>query len=196
MPPAGDLYAALGLEKHATEAEVKRAYRTLAMSCHPDKNPDDPSAKEKFHAISEAYSTLSDPEKRAQYDGDHGELLDDLFMRVSLPQTQLRAVHTRLMLLPTPYLPARPCSGAFFKWAGLGNAVVRARLLPLMTRSSAVSTCSLGAAVPSVLEAAPQPRPPRNGKEKIAAHQRPARPATLRLLSPKAVQSAASRVAR
>ena len=67
MPPAGDLYAALGLDKHATEAEIKRAYRTLAMTCHPDKNPDDPSAKEKFHSISEAYSILSDAEKKGRY---------------------------------------------------------------------------------------------------------------------------------
>ncbi len=120
MPPAGDLYAALGLDKHATEAEIKRAYRTLAMTCHPDKNPDDPSAKEKFHSISEAYSTLSDPEKRARYDGKHSDLLDDFFMRVRLPQTQLRAVHMRLMLLPTPYAAHQAMFGSLFQMGGFG----------------------------------------------------------------------------
>ena len=93
MPPVGDLYAALGLDRRATEAEIKKAYRTLAMTCHPDTNPDDPSAKERFHAISDAYSTLSDPEKRACYDGED---VDDFIMsvRASLTRPKLFHVYT------------------------------------------------------------------------------------------------------
>ena len=55
MAQAKDYYAALGLDNEASEADIKKAYRKLAMTCHPDKNPDDPLAKEKFQAISEAY---------------------------------------------------------------------------------------------------------------------------------------------
>jgi curved DNA-binding protein CbpA len=75
MSQSKDYYAALGLDKEATEADIKKAYRKLAMTCHPDKNPDDPQAKEKFQAISEAYSILSDAEKKGMY--DRGELDDD-----------------------------------------------------------------------------------------------------------------------
>jgi curved DNA-binding protein CbpA len=75
MSQSKDYYAALGLDKDATENDIKKAYRKLAMTCHPDKNPDDPNAKEKFQAISEAYSILSDPEKKGKY--DRGELDDD-----------------------------------------------------------------------------------------------------------------------
>ncbi len=75
MSQSKDYYAALGLDKEATENDIKKAYRKLAMTCHPDKNPDDPQAKEKFQAISEAYSILSDPEKKGMY--DRGELDED-----------------------------------------------------------------------------------------------------------------------
>jgi hypothetical protein len=75
MSQAKDYYAALGLDKEATESDIKKAYRKLAMTCHPDKNPDDPQAKEKFQAISEAYSVLSDAEKKGKY--DRGELDED-----------------------------------------------------------------------------------------------------------------------
>jgi curved DNA-binding protein CbpA len=75
MSQPKDYYAALGLDKEASENDIKKAYRKLAMTCHPDKNPDDPNAKEKFQAISEAYSILSDPEKKGKY--DRGELDDD-----------------------------------------------------------------------------------------------------------------------
>ncbi len=75
MAQSKDYYAALGLDKEATDADIKKAYRKLAMTCHPDKNPDDPLAKEKFQAISEAYSILSDAEKKGKY--DRGELDED-----------------------------------------------------------------------------------------------------------------------
>jgi len=63
-----DYYQILGVSKTATDAELKKAYRKLAVKYHPDKNPGDKSAEEKFKDISEAYDVLSDPKKRAQYD--------------------------------------------------------------------------------------------------------------------------------
>lgn len=63
-----DYYQTLGLKKGATSEEIKRAYRKLAVKYHPDKNPGDKSAEEKFKEINEAYAVLSDPQKKAQYD--------------------------------------------------------------------------------------------------------------------------------
>lgn len=65
---AKDYYAALGLEKAASADQIKKAYRKLAMKFHPDKNPDDKKAEERFKEITEAYAVLSDPEKKQQYD--------------------------------------------------------------------------------------------------------------------------------
>ncbi|KAK4165446.1 hypothetical protein QBC43DRAFT_34118 [Cladorrhinum sp. PSN259] len=63
-----DYYKILGIEKTATETEIKKAYRKLAIVHHPDKNPGDKTAEARFKDISEAYETLSDPQKRERYD--------------------------------------------------------------------------------------------------------------------------------
>ncbi|XP_053488693.1 dnaJ homolog subfamily C member 17 isoform X2 [Ictalurus furcatus] len=63
-----DLYALLGVEGTATEKEVKKAYRQKALTCHPDKNPDNPKAAELFHQLSQALEVLTDAAARAAYD--------------------------------------------------------------------------------------------------------------------------------
>ena len=78
-----DYYELLGIVRSAGEDEVKKAYRKLALQYHPDRNPGDKQAEERFKEVSEAYQVLSDPQKRAQYDkfghaafGDNGPGFD------------------------------------------------------------------------------------------------------------------------
>src|ERR1051326_1590613 len=92
-----DYYEVLGLQRSATLDDIKKAYRRLAIKYHPDKNPGDASAEEKFKEAAEAYGVLSDEEKRARHDryghqgvgsfggfdpnqfADFGDILGDLF---------------------------------------------------------------------------------------------------------------------
>ena len=90
---ADDYYEVLGVPRNASEGDIKKAFRQLAMKHHPDRNPDDRSAEERFKTINEAYAILSDPDKRAQYDrfgrvdlppggvdfGGFGDLFEDIF---------------------------------------------------------------------------------------------------------------------
>lgn len=68
MAEKRDYYEVLGVDRGADEATIKKAYRQLAKKYHPDMNPGDKEAEKKFKEASEAYSVLSDPEKRRQYD--------------------------------------------------------------------------------------------------------------------------------
>ena len=89
-----DYYQVLGVSQGAGDAELKKAYRQLAMQFHPDKNPGDKKSEERFKEVSEAYAVLSDPDKRAHYDrfgsapstgagggfeGGFGTLFEDIF---------------------------------------------------------------------------------------------------------------------
>ncbi len=85
-----DYYEVLEIEKSAGEAEVKKAYRKMALKYHPDRNPNDKEAEEKFKEAAEAYEVLRDPQKRAKYDqyghagmkggfGGGGMSMDDIF---------------------------------------------------------------------------------------------------------------------
>ena len=91
MSQKRDYYEVLGVSKGASESELKKAYRKLAIKYHPDKNPDDKEAEEKFKEAAEAYEVLNNPQKRQQYDqfghagmgqggfGGGGMNMDDIF---------------------------------------------------------------------------------------------------------------------
>ncbi len=70
-----DLYKQLGIQRGASEAEIKKAYRSLAKQLHPDRNKDNPKAAERFAQVTRAYDLLSDKDKRARY--DRGEIDED-----------------------------------------------------------------------------------------------------------------------
>ncbi|MDH4133751.1 MAG: DnaJ domain-containing protein, partial [Gammaproteobacteria bacterium] len=63
-----DYYEVLGVARNAPEADIKKAYRRLAMKHHPDRNPDDKTAEARFKEANEAYEVLADAQKRAAYD--------------------------------------------------------------------------------------------------------------------------------
>lgn len=68
MATKRDYYEVLGIDKNASPEDIKKAYRKMAIKFHPDKNPDDPTAEEKFKEAAEAYDVLSDSQKKARYD--------------------------------------------------------------------------------------------------------------------------------
>ena len=72
MAPQRDFYEVLGVSKSASQDEIKKTYRELARKWHPDRNPDDEQAEERFKEIQQAYAVLSDPDKRKQYDQGGG----------------------------------------------------------------------------------------------------------------------------
>eukprot|EP00918_Siedleckia_nematoides_P024176 GHVU01052168.1.p1 GENE.GHVU01052168.1~~GHVU01052168.1.p1 ORF type:complete len:407 (+),score=76.03 GHVU01052168.1:876-2096(+) len=78
------LYDLLKVEPSASDAEIRKNYYKLARQCHPDKNPDDPEAKQKFQALGEAYQVLSDKERRRQYD-TKGEMATTNIPKIDAP---------------------------------------------------------------------------------------------------------------
>ena len=72
MAERPDYYKTLGVGKDASDEEIKKSYRKLARQYHPDRNPGDKQAEERFKEISQAYDVLSDAEKRKQYDRGSG----------------------------------------------------------------------------------------------------------------------------
>lgn len=78
-----DYYKVLGVDKTASQDDIKKAFRRLARKYHPDLNPNDPTAKDKFQALNEANEVLSDPEKRKKYDeyGEHWKHADEFEAR-------------------------------------------------------------------------------------------------------------------
>lgn len=75
-----DYYKVLGVEKNATQEAIKKAYKKLARKHHPDLNPDDPAAQQRFQELNEANEVLGDPEKRKKYDeyGEHWKHADEM----------------------------------------------------------------------------------------------------------------------
>src|SRR5258705_10788980 len=72
MATRPDYYKTLGVDKKASPEEIKKAYRKLARKYHPDRNPDDKQAEERFKEVSQAHDVLGDPDKRKQYDTGTG----------------------------------------------------------------------------------------------------------------------------
>jgi molecular chaperone DnaJ len=72
MPAVKDPYSVLGVDKKASQEDIKKAYRRLAREHHPDRNPDDRNAEERFKEIQQAYAMVGDPEKRKQFDSGGG----------------------------------------------------------------------------------------------------------------------------
>ena len=134
---ADELYKTLGVSKKASDEEIKKAYRKLARKYHPDRNPDDAKAEERFKEISAAYDVLGDPEKRKEYDagpsfagfgggqgpfgpggaqggglGDLGDIFSSLFNRGGGGRAQPRQVRGRDLETEVPLSFDQAVSGA------------------------------------------------------------------------------------
>ena len=102
MAEKRDYYEVLEVTKTATVEEIKKAYRKKAIQYHPDKNPGDKEAEEKFKEAAEAYDVLSNPDKRSRYDqfghaGVSGAAKLHKFFKAHLPFSQRKAMSLDLM---------------------------------------------------------------------------------------------------
>ena len=90
-----DYYEVLGVPKDASDAEIKKAFKKLALKYHPDRNPDNPkAAEEKFKEINEAYSVLSNKQKRAQYD----QFGLKMFINPAIPLPRLKPISSSISM--------------------------------------------------------------------------------------------------
>ncbi len=96
MATRPDYYKTLGVDKKASAEEIKKAYRKLARKYHPDRNPDDKQAEERFKEVSQAHDVLGDPEKRKQYDNGTGPFAGGASGRARL--RRLRQLRLRRLL--------------------------------------------------------------------------------------------------
>ena len=130
-----DLYQRLGVKRGASEAEIKKAYRSLAKQLHPDRNKDNPKAAERFGEVTQAYDLLSDKDKRARY--DRGEIDEDgnpkmpfggglrrLF--AAAPAARSPAPARRASRISTSAAPTRPILSDLFEGLFGGAAGARA----------------------------------------------------------------------
>lgn len=97
--PELDPYDVLGVPRHASAAEIARAYRRAARETHPDSRPDDPTAAERFRELAAAYEILGDPRRRAAYDRAHARVRVVVRRRVSHP-SPVRLDRRREMAAP------------------------------------------------------------------------------------------------
>jgi curved DNA-binding protein CbpA len=126
-PRQPDYYALLDIGRSASAAEIDRAYRRAARATHPDINPDDTSAGERFNAVTIAYETLSNPQRRASYDRAHPSIRPDphsAVYRAARPAAPVHLVHLgRRPPRPEPLQPFRESPAATSGSAGLFELV-------------------------------------------------------------------------
>lgn len=126
---AKNYYGILGVPKNASDGDIKKAYRKLAMQYHPDRNPDKQEwANHRFKEINQAYAALGDPQKRRQYDqfgtvGDMGDIFSSPFTRTTFQEMMrdLGAAGLRFDFLDDVFGDLLKGKGASFSFAGFGG---------------------------------------------------------------------------
>ena len=192
-----DYYEVLGVERDAYEAEIKKAFRKLARELHPDLNPGDPQASERFREAAEAYEVLSDPDKRARYDrfGHAGlsgaQFHTDQFMDFGSLSDLLGAFFgDDICSAAAAAAPPRP-GRRRQRHARVRGGRVRRRAPGRASRRSATATAARAAA-PSPAPAPPRARPATVGAACSASSRRRSASSCRRPPAPPAAAAASS----